>query len=96
VSVRLNPGSCSLSLTLAVMCVAMSSSFAQSVPSPTRIVEEGIAVEFATEGTVSQGQARSGDDVRFRFRVSDTASGNPLQGLKPAAWLDLHRAGPAF
>jgi YVTN family beta-propeller protein len=92
VSVRLNAGSCSLSLALAVMCVAASSSYPQTAPSPARVVEEGIAVEFVTEGTVSHGEARSGDDVRFRFRVSDTASGSPLRGLKPAAWLDLRRS----
>ncbi|MFZ1005273.1 MAG: YncE family protein [Candidatus Sulfotelmatobacter sp.] len=92
-SVRLKAGSCSLSFALAVMCVATSSSYTQTAPSPARVVEEGIAVEFATEGTVGQGPARSGDDVRFRFRVSDTASGSPLQGLKPAAWLDLRRSG---
>jgi YVTN family beta-propeller protein len=93
VNVRLKPGRCSLSLALAVMYVATSSSYAQTAPSPARVVEEGIAVEFATEGTVVQGQARPGDDVRFRFRVSDTAGGSPLQGLKPAAWLDLRRPG---
>ena len=86
-SVRLKLGSCPLSVALAVMCVAASLSYAQTAPLPTRVVEEGIAVEFATEGTMSRGQARAGDDVRFRFRVSDTASGDPLQGLKPAAWL---------
>ena len=92
-SIRLKPGSCSLSLALAVMCVAASSSYPQTAPSLARVVEEGIAVEFAIEGTASHGHARSGDDVRFRFRVSDTASGSPLQGLKPAAWLDLRRSG---
>lgn len=91
--VQLKPGVCSLSVALAVMWVATSSSYAQTAPSPARVVEEGIVVEFATEGTVGQGQAHSGDDVRFRFRVSDTASGSPLQGLKPAAWLDLRRPG---
>jgi YVTN family beta-propeller protein len=93
VSVRLKLRSCSLALGLAVISVATSSSHAQTAASPERVVEEGIAVEFATEGTASHGQARSGDDVRFRFRVSDTASGGPLQGLKPAAWLDLRRPG---
>jgi YVTN family beta-propeller protein len=81
------------SLALAAMCVAASSLYAQTAPSPAQVVEEGIAVEFATEETVGHGQARSGDDVRFRFRISDTASGSPLQGLKPAAWLDLRRSG---
>lgn len=92
-SVRLKLGSCPLSAALAVMCVAASLSYAQTAPLPARVVEEGIAVEFATDGTATPGQTRSGDDVRFRFRVSDTASGSPLQGLKPAAWLDLRQPG---
>jgi len=62
-------------------------------PSSSKIVQEGIAVEFSTEMTTGGSQARSGDDVRFRFRISDSASGSPLQGLRPAAWLDLQRSG---
>lgn len=84
-------------LVAAVACAWVPLSYAQSsaqtAPSPTRVVEEGIAIEFVTESIARQGPARSGDDVRFRFRVSDTASGGPLQGLKPAAWLDLRRSG---
>ncbi len=35
----------------------------------------------------------SGSDLRVRFRVSETATGNALTGLRPAAWADLRRAG---
>ena len=87
---RLHPGSCWRQLALALACVAASS--AQTGSSASRAVHEGIAVEFGTEMTAGQAAARSGDDVRFRFRISDTASGNPLRGLKPAAWLDLRRS----
>jgi hypothetical protein len=86
---------------LALAVIALASSLfaeqvcAQTAPSPSKVVQEGIVVEFGTEMTAGQGPVRSGDDVRFRFRVSDTASGGPLQGLKPAAWLDLRRSGQA-
>jgi YVTN family beta-propeller protein len=30
---------------------------------------------------------RVGDDVTFRFRISDAATGRPITGAKPAAWL---------
>jgi YVTN family beta-propeller protein len=35
---------------------------------------------------------REGQDVVFRFRVSDANTGQPLGGLSPAAWLDLPAA----
>ena len=47
----------------------------------------GVVVEFQAEP--------AGEDVRFRFRLSDTASGAPVRGVRPAAWLDLRRTGQA-
>ncbi|HTS25714.1 MAG TPA: YncE family protein [Bryobacteraceae bacterium] len=66
--------------------------FAQ--PPAQKVVQDGVAVEFETEsGAGSAASIRSRSDVRFRFRISDTASGNPLQSLRPAAWLDIRRGG---
>jgi DNA-binding beta-propeller fold protein YncE len=76
---------------LAIILACVASACAQSSSSSAKVVEEGIAVEFGTETASSSSPARSGDDVHFRFRVSDTA-GTPLQGLHPAAWLDLRRS----
>jgi len=36
-----------------------------------------------------------GDDAAFRFRVSDHATGQPLAGAYPAAWIDPLKAGEA-
>jgi DNA-binding beta-propeller fold protein YncE len=59
--------------------------------SARRVVREGIAVDFSAEllrpGGRNPGDLRSGDDVVFRFRISDTAAGAPLSGTFPAAWL---------
>ncbi len=33
------------------------------------------------------GTVHAGDDVTFRIRVSDAATGRPIAGAKPAAWL---------
>ncbi len=82
-------GGCWRGLVLTMACAATLS--AQTPAS--RVVSEGIAVDFDPVMTAGQLPARSGQDVRFRFRISDTATGNPLQGLKPAAWLDLQRPG---
>src|SRR5205823_2977323 len=73
----------------------LSDSSVMSMP-PThyarRIVREGIAVDFTVEHHGSprkaqMGEFREGDDVIFRFKISDTATGSPLARVKPAAWV---------
>lgn len=58
-----------------------------------RIVHEGIAIEFSMQparaGKKSFGRFREGDDVVFRYTISDTATGTPLNGANPAAWMSL-------
>ena len=62
-----------------------------------RAVREGIAIEFSMEPVGadkhSSGEFREGDDVLFRFRISDTAGDSPLSGAYPAAWMDLRPEG---
>jgi YVTN family beta-propeller protein len=43
---------------------------------------------------LEQGRLQEGGLVRFRLTLADAASGAPLRGLYPAAWLD-RRVGPA-
>jgi YVTN family beta-propeller protein len=57
-------------------------------------VQQGIAVEFAVEpvDAARRGaplQLKEGDEVAFRFRVTDANTGTPLSGVYPAAWMDL-------
>jgi YVTN family beta-propeller protein len=86
---RTNPGRLWRELSFVLACT----SAVLSQQGPGKVIQQGISVEFDQQNIAGHGPARSGDDVRFRFRISDTASGNPLQGLKPAAWLDVHRPG---
>jgi YVTN family beta-propeller protein len=62
-----------------------------------RIVHEGIAVDFAVEPVGPHSDRvwhfREGDDVRFRFKISDTATERPVTGAYPAAWMDLVPVG---
>lgn len=51
---------------------------------PARAVEQGIAVELV----VPAGGLVEGTEATIRFRLSDTATGTPLSGASPAAWLD--------
>jgi YVTN family beta-propeller protein len=63
-----------------------------------RYVRAGTAIEvqFVT-GIAREGRPantlRAGDDVTIRFRISDAATGRPITGAKPAAWLALRAEG---
>ena len=53
-----------------------------------RVVDQGIQAEF------SAGQAaQPGGPQAFSFRLSDTAGGSPMRGLRPAAWLSQRAPG---
>jgi DNA-binding beta-propeller fold protein YncE len=73
-----------LSLLLAVL----------SLPGPfavraeeMRAVEKGIAIELAVGPEIREGQ-----EAAIRFRLSDAATGTPVAGASPAAWLDKAEA----
>ncbi|MFC0666337.1 cytochrome D1 domain-containing protein [Azotobacter chroococcum] len=53
-----------------------------------RLVRDGIAVEFAVQ-PVDGAEPTEGMFADLRFRLSDAASGQPLAGQVPGAWLDL-------
>lgn len=59
-----------------------------------RIVHEGVAVQLDLErlGSPAHAGLREGDDVAFRFSITDS-SGQALSGLYPAAWMDLREGG---
>ncbi|MGH8510058.1 MAG: cytochrome D1 domain-containing protein [Gammaproteobacteria bacterium] len=69
---------------------------ANQAPDPAgkrMIVQEGIAIEFSMQlpraGNRSSGKFREGDDVAFRYTITNTATGSPLTGARPAAWMSL-------
>jgi DNA-binding beta-propeller fold protein YncE len=57
---------------------------------PQKIVKEGIEVEFTVEPVASpdKTQLTAGEDALVRFRVTDTATKNPVTGAKPSAWIN--------
>lgn len=66
-------------------CLAVALLSAQTINADTtvqRSVDQGIAVEFRTEGDLRPSEA-----VEFSFELRDTASGAAITGLRPAAWL---------
>jgi YVTN family beta-propeller protein len=62
-----------------------------------RIVKEGIAVELAV--TRSDGrpvtEPLQGEDVVVSLKITDSRTGAPLSGLRPAAWIDPLGKEPA-
>jgi DNA-binding beta-propeller fold protein YncE len=58
-------------------------------PVHDRIVREGIAVDVSVDPIGARKILREGDEALFRFHITDTATGTPLSGLAPAAWLNL-------
>lgn len=53
---------------------------------PQQASDHGISIRFDTEAG-----AQPTDATAFRFTLSDSASGRPLSGLRPAAWMSLRR-----
>ena len=55
---------------------------------PQKIVEQGIAIEFAVE-PLSQNATtiRAAQDVDVQFKVTDTTTGTPVKGLGLSAWI---------
>jgi YVTN family beta-propeller protein len=55
-----------------------------------RFVREGLVVDFSvTPVADEQTQLRAGDHVEVAFRISDEATGEPVGGLFPGAWMDI-------
>jgi YVTN family beta-propeller protein len=56
------------------------------------IIREGIAVELHIDpvdaGKKAARLLMEGDDVTLEFKITDTATGVPMSGLRPAAWVD--------
>jgi DNA-binding beta-propeller fold protein YncE len=58
-----------------------------------KAVNNGVSVEFSMDAgersaTPSARNFREGEDVVVRFRLTDAATGQPLGGASPAAWID--------
>ncbi|HYU32828.1 MAG TPA: YncE family protein [Thermoanaerobaculia bacterium] len=83
-------------LLLALAAQAVPAAVDSIPPSPWRTVQQGIAVELAIQPVEPGGGAlREGQDVAVRLSLSDTATGQPLSRLDPAAWMVLLPEGKA-
>ncbi|UVJ46333.1 hypothetical protein NVV94_12835 [Pseudomonas sp. LS1212] len=57
-----------------------------------RVVRDGVAIEFEALPASVDGQLMEGNLADVRFHISDAASGQPLSGVAPGAWLDPAQA----
>jgi YVTN family beta-propeller protein len=56
--------------------------------SKNTLVRDGVSVAFELKPLAGNGVLREGEFADVRFRVTDSASGQPLSGVAPGAWLD--------
>lgn len=74
---------------LSLLALNATALFAQQ---SQKMVEQGIAIEFAADPQTPNTKLRAGDDINLTFKVTDTNSGTPVKGLNLSAWMSL-RAG---
>jgi YVTN family beta-propeller protein len=54
-----------------------------------RVVRDGVTIDFSLVRVGEPGPVREGEVAEVRFKMTDSASGRPIPGLKPAAWMDM-------
>ncbi len=70
--------------------VTASASEPAAAPDPDRrVVRDGVAIDFSLVRAGEPGPVREGEIAEVRFRMTDVASGRPVPGAKPAAWMDM-------
>lgn len=61
--------------------------------SANRLVRDGLVVEFSAKAAPDEGEVAAepmqGGFVDVAFRITDSQNGKPVQGLYPAAWMDI-------
>ena len=60
---------------------------AQTEPGQT-LARDGVSIAFNLQPLASDGKLREGEFADVQFRVTDGASGQPLSGVAPGAWID--------
>lgn len=65
----------------------------QSAGQAGRVVNQGIAVQWQVEPASGADALREGEEAIFRLTITDTATGSPVRGANPGAWLDVQRPG---
>jgi YVTN family beta-propeller protein len=68
----------------------------QTPADPNVLKREGLVIEFLTEPTPGRSmdgkELHEGDFLDLAFKISDAASGEPIQAQFPGVWLDLSKS----
>lgn len=56
---------------------------------PQRVTKDGVEVRFSARPVVEGAALMEGGVAEVRFEITDQASGQPVRGAVPAAWMDL-------
>lgn len=84
-------------LTILGALWGVSAPAAEADSAARRVVKDGVAVEFSLSPAGDPDKrldaATVNADVMVRLAITDAATGAPLSGLNPAAWLDARKAG---
>ncbi len=81
-----------------LVCLVCKGLFCQTDNTPLSqaplgtVIKDGVRVDFRLEhldAIPAPGIFKEGDNVRFSFQISDTATKRPISGAFPAAWMKL-------
>jgi len=61
----------------------------EAATDPSRLVRNGVTVEFSAVPAGRVKALMEGELADVRFRITDAASGEPIRGSVPGAWLDM-------
>lgn len=81
-----------LTTILSLLILNTAAVFAQQTVQQQKLVEQGIAIEFAVDSPKPNTKIKAGKDANITFKATDTTTGTPVKGLNLSAWLSL-RAG---
>ena len=90
---------CPLALPSAGRAISETASWSgPSIPWWNQIVDDGIAlqVDIGPLAASRGGVLRARHEIAFRFRLYDVATGQPLVGLAPSAWVEPIPEGEPF
>jgi YVTN family beta-propeller protein len=75
--------------------LALTHILGSTVAAATSVIKEGVRIEFALEspGGKKDVPVVAGKAAVARFKLTDSATGTPISGISPAAWMDLLKKG---
>jgi len=79
-------GVCLLAMAGALLTLS-EIALAQTGPGQV-LARDGVSIAFNLKPLAKDGQLREGEFADVQFRVTDGASGQPLSGVAPGAWID--------